>query len=552
MLAAALYELLDERERALFLTKMNALGLPGVRVEAERAEKCGIVGTHIKVTVSGAEEDEALGSAHGDAGVHNYSHDAASEHSHSDASVHGHSHDDASMHSDSHDAVSEHSHGDASAHSHSSQHDAVSEHSHGDISVYGDTHDAASVHVHSHDDVSLNSHRDVCAHSHGDVHAHSHSHSALPDIARLIASLPLSAQVRRHAAAVYEQIAEAESRVHGVPVTAVHFHEVGAMDAVADVTAVCLLMEMLDVGSVSVSPVHVGSGSVRCAHGVLPVPAPATAFLLRGVPIYGGSVKGELCTPTGAALLRYFADDFGEMPLMRTERIGYGMGKRDFAAANCVRAMLGEPYKKAVRRLQGDAFSSITERPQDEAADCLTRYSQGDASDSMAERPQDETGKELARHPQGEVPDAALPSDEHRIIELSCNVDDMTAERIGFAMERLFEAGALEVYTIPVGMKKSRPGVMLCVMCPEERKEEMVRAIFRHTATLGVREAALRRYTLDRRVEKRATDFGEVRVKCAEGFGVRREKYEYEDLARLARERGLSIEEVLRRIEAAQ
>src|SRR5699024_5887421 len=136
--------------------------------------------------------------------------------------------------------------------------------------------------------------------------------------------------------------AEAESHAHGVPVTEIHFHEVGTLDAVADVTAVCLLMHRLAPDDVVVSPVHVGSGQVHCAHGILPVPAPATAFILRGVPIYGGSVRGELCTPTGAALLKHFATRFGAMPAMQVESIGYGMGKKDFEAANCVRAMLGE------------------------------------------------------------------------------------------------------------------------------------------------------------------------------------------------------------------
>ena len=141
---------------------------------------------------------------------------------------------------------------------------------------------------------------------------------------------------------MYGLIAEAESRAHGVPVCDIHFHEVGTLDAVADITAVCMLMERLAPEQVLVSPVHVGSGHVQCAHGILPVPAPATAWILRDVPIYGGGIKSELCTPTGAALLRYFADGFGGMPILRVSAIGYGMGKKDFTAANCVRALLGD------------------------------------------------------------------------------------------------------------------------------------------------------------------------------------------------------------------
>ena len=320
-------------------------------------------------------------------------------------------------------------------------------------------------------------------HEHDHDH-HDHEHSALHAIEHRIAHLPVSERVRRDVAAVYGLIAEAESHVHGVPVTQIHFHEVGSLDALADVTAVCWLMEKLAPERVTASPVHVGSGHVRCAHGVLPVPAPATAWLLRGVPVYGGEIRGELCTPTGAALLRHFVTEFGPMPVMRVERIGYGMGKKDFPMANCVRALLGETG---------------------------------------------ETGDEVC--------------------ELSCNLDDMTAERIGFALERFFEAGALEAYTVPVGMKKSRPGVLLSVMCRQAQREELLRLIFLHTTTLGVRENLSRRYTLCRSVEQVETSFGSVRVKRAEGYGTVREKYEYDDLAGIARETGLSLDEIVKRIE---
>ena len=309
-------------------------------------------------------------------------------------------------------------------------------------------------------------------------HHHHHEHRSLRDIAALLERLPLSEGVRAQVMAVYTRIAEAESAAHGCPVEQIHFHEVGAMDAVAALTAVCLLMDRLAPERVVVSPVHVGSGQVRCAHGVLPVPAPATAYLLRGVPAYGGSVRGELCTPTGAALLTQFASEFGPMPLMRVEAVGYGMGKKDFEAANCVRAMLG-------------------------AAE--------------------------------DAPEAVL--------ELQCNLDDMTAEAAGFAMERLLDAGALDVWTTPIGMKKSRPAVLLSVLCRESDREKLLPVLFRHTTTLGVREQRLRRHTLTRGITVCETPHGPVRVKTAEGFGVRRSKPEYEDLAQIARETGCSLAE---------
>ena len=307
-------------------------------------------------------------------------------------------------------------------------------------------------------------------------HDHHHHHHTMADIAAVVRALPVSEKVKGNALAVYERIARAESEVHGVAVEEVHFHEVGAMDAVADVLAVCLLMERLAPERVIASPVHVGCGSVRCAHGILPVPAPATALLLKHVPIYSGEVQGELCTPTGAALLVRFADSFGPMPVMRGGAIGYGMGKKDFPRANCVRALLGET---------------------------------------------EETGDAVA--------------------ELRCDLDDMTGEALGFAMERLLEAGALDVFTAPVGMKKSRPGVELTVLCRPEDREAMVELIFRHTTTLGVRETMCRRYTLRRRVETADTPWGPVGKKISQGYGVTREKLEYEDLARIARQEGVPL-----------
>ena len=195
-------------------------------------------------------------------------------------------------------------------------------------------------HDHSHGDGHDHSHGDDHDHDHG--HFHEHHHASPADINALIGSLPVSDKVKADAKAVYALIAEAESRVHGRPVTEIHFHEVGTMDAVADVVGVCLLMEQLAPEQVIASPVHTGSGHVHCAHGILPVPAPATAVILQGIPSYSAGVKGELCTPTGAALLKHFVNRFGDRPVMAVSAVGYGMGKKDFEQANCVRAFLGE------------------------------------------------------------------------------------------------------------------------------------------------------------------------------------------------------------------
>ena len=312
---------------------------------------------------------------------------------------------------------------------------------------------------------------------------HPHHHGHLGDIRGIVSGLPIPTMVKLDILSVYEEIAQAESHIHGVPVEQIHFHEVGTMDAIADVTAVCLLLHRLAPDKIIVSPVHVGSGQVRCAHGILPVPAPATAYLLRGIPIYGGSIAGELCTPTGAALIKHFATEFGEMPVMTVSAIGYGMGKKEFPRANCVRALLGE-----------------SEDPADV------------------------------------------------IVELRCNVDDMTGEAIGFALEQLLGSGALDAFTVPIGMKKSRPGVLITVLCREDRKDTMIRLLQKHTTTLGVREFPCQRYTLNRTVETVDTPYGPIRKKVSSGYGVRREKYEYEDLSKIAREQGLSIVELLEKI----
>ena len=356
------------------------------------------------------------------------------------------------------------------------------------VKVHGEE-ESEEMHHHHHDHEHEH-HHDHEHDKHDHEHHHHHHHSSMHDIEHIISHLRLPKNVEQDVLAVYKLIAEAESHAHGVPVSEIHFHEVGTMDAVADITAVCMLMNELAVQRVVVSPVHVGSGQVHCAHGILPVPAPATAHILRDVPICGGKIKGELCTPTGAALLKHFADEFGDMPIMKAQAVGYGMGKKDFEAANCVRAMLGESEDGCRKNGKNDTVS-----------------------------------------------------------ELSCNVDDMTAEAIGFALERLLEGGALEAYTVPIGMKKSRPGTLISVMCRERDREKILELIFKHTTTIGVRETVSRRYVMDRSVTVLDTPYGEVRKKQSSGYGASRCKYEYEDIARIAKERDIGIDEVIRQIE---
>jgi pyridinium-3,5-bisthiocarboxylic acid mononucleotide nickel chelatase len=336
-------------------------------------------------------------------------------------------------------------------------------------------------HEHTHDE-----HEHTHEHTH-DEHTdseHHHRHNSYHDIEHLIGHLTVSDTVKKNALAVYKLIAEAESRAHGVPVDKIHFHEVGNMDALADITGVCMLIEELAPDMILASPVNTGSGHVHCAHGILPVPAPATAYILQNIPMYRDQTKGELCTPTGAALLKHFVKEFRSMPVISANKIGYGMGKKDFEKANCIRAYIG------------NTANNIDE-----------------------------------------------------VTELICNLDDMTPEAVAFAQQLLFEEGALDVYTTPVCMKKGRMGLTFTCMCRSELKDKIVSLIFKHTTTLGMRENTSRRYTLQREQKEIQTQYGFVRIKTAEGFGVKKLKPEYEDMAKIARERGITIKDILKEIE---
>ena len=324
-------------------------------------------------------------------------------------------------------------------------------------------------------------------HHHHHEHDHHHSHHSLGDIFHVVDSLRLAPKVRDDVKAVYRLLADAESRAHGKSVAEVHFHEVGALDAIADVAAVSLLVAELAPGEITASPVNLGGGTVECAHGTVAVPAPATAILLEGIPAHGdGEISAELCTPTGAALLRHFAMRFCPMPEMVVERSGCGAGSRDFAGrANLLRAFLGE------------------------------------GADGGADE----------------------------VCELRCSIDDMTGEGLSFAAERIFEAGALDVAFIPATMKKGRPGIVLEVLAPPEKRNQVVAAVFRHTSTIGLRAGNCRRMVMKRREEAGGAA---VRVKVSEGFGAVRRKVEHDDLAAFARARNLTLEEARRVCEAAK
>lgn len=329
----------------------------------------------------------------------------------------------------------------------------------------------------THMNVTIDGHEEL--ESHHSEHHHHHG-ASMHDIRHVIDAAGISENVKKNAVEVYECIAQAESRVHGKSADEIHFHEVGSKDAMADVIGCCMLIDIIGADRIVVSPVTTGFGNVRCAHGILPVPAPATALILNDVPLRAGSIEGELCTPTGAALVKHYADEFGNMPQMTVSRIGYGMGTKDFAAANCVRVFVGIQATRTAKT----------------------------------------------------------------IVQLCCNIDDMTAEELGYAAELLMDEGALDVYTTAIGMKKSRPGTLLTVMCREEDMERIAGLIFRNTTTLGMRVYHCERMILERSEKTLHTEFGDVRCKEASGYGVVRSKLEYDDVRRLAKSSGRSIREI--------
>ena len=450
MLTAALLDLLSPEEQQAFLEQMNRL-LPGVQVKANPAQKWGVQGLHVQVLVNGEEEH-----SHDHGPVHPEVHPTPAVHEHPHEHAHEHDHEHAHDHEHHHD------------HKHDHEHEHEHHHDHG--------------HEHPHDHMHEHGHDHPHEHDHGHEH---HHHATMAWVEHTIQETALPPEVKEQALQVYHAIAQAESAAHGCPVDQVHFHEVGALDAVADVTAVCLLLHMLAPEKIVASPVHLGSGQVRCAHGILPVPAPATAYILQGVPAYTGSIRGELCTPTGAALLKTFAQSFGPMPVMVIEKVGIGVGNKDFEAANVLRVFWGS-----------DAEQEQTKKDQ--------------------------------------------------IVELRCNLDDMTGEAIGYASELLLEEGALDVYTVPIQMKKSRPAVMLCCLCHASEQDKLTQLMLRHTTTWGVRASVMDRSVLTTRMVPVKTKYGVVRVKQGTGYGVKKSKVEYGDMAAAAAQAGVELAKVER------
>lgn len=314
------------------------------------------------------------------------------------------------------------------------------------------------------------------------VHEHKHRH--LSDIRRIIEDSGVAPGAKDLALRIFTRLAEAEARVHNEPIEKVHFHEVGALDAIVDVVGAAICFDLMKIDRFVSSPLHVGSGMVKMAHGRFPVPPPAVTELLRGVPFYSGDIKGELLTPTGAAIITTVCKEFGPIPSIKTDRTGYGAGTREY-----------EDFPNVLRVLIGET----------------------------------------------ETDDAA----SERLWMIETNLDDVSPQIIGHVMDRVFELGALDCYFTPVHMKKNRPGVLLSVLCRAEEKEAVLKLLFEETTTLGVRSYEVERRALRRSIVRVETQFGPIGVKVAHLNGrVVNEMPEFEECRQAAIRAGVPLKVV--------
>jgi hypothetical protein len=323
-------------------------------------------------------------------------------------------------------------------------------------------------------------------HSHEPQHQHTHGRH-LSAIQKIITAATISESAKQRALAIFQALGEAEAKIHNVPIEKIHFHEVGAVDAIVDIVCAAVGSDALGVDEWICSPINVGGGTVQCSHGRMPVPAPATVELLKGAPIYSNGIDKELTTPTGAAILKTLVSRFGSVPSYKIESAGYGAGTRDFPAhANVLRLTVGESF-------------------------------------------------ESAKTTTAEI-----------ISVLEANIDDLNPQVFGYVMDKLLEAGALDVFGVPVQMKKNRPGMLLTVLSRTEDSQRLARIVFTETTTLGIRRREERREVLLRRSQAVQTPWGEVSMKIANLNGtVTNYAPEYEDCRRIAAERGIPLKSVM-------
>jgi pyridinium-3,5-bisthiocarboxylic acid mononucleotide nickel chelatase len=457
----------------VFTRTVEALGVDA-RLEISRVDRSGISATKLDVIAAGEKE---LPREEFWAGALSTQHSAFSparpssvEHSHSHRAEVAHGH--------------EHSHGDGEPHSHANEHGGHSHsqtppraavpHEHG----HGHSHD----HADSHSDTPPGA---AVPHEHG----HAHSHRGLKEIRQIIQTAKISQSAKDRALKIFEALGAAEAKVHNTDIEKIHFHEVGAIDAIVDIVCASVGAEALGVDEWVCSPLNVGGGTVVCAHGTFPIPAPATLELLKHAPVYSGEIQKELVTPTGAAIVSVLASRFAQFPAMKTEKIGYGAGTRNFKnSPNVLRLTIGET--------------------------------------TVAEQ------------------ESPFPMEEIAVLE--ANVDDMTPQVFGYVMEQALQNGALDAFGTPVQMKKSRPGMLLTVLCKTEDSQRLTKFILAETTTLGVRMRRESRAVLTRRHVSVATKWGEVRMKLANLNGsISNYAPEYEDCRQIATEKKVPLKTVM-------
>jgi uncharacterized protein (TIGR00299 family) protein len=460
----------------LFTRTVEALGVDA-RLEISRVDRSGISATKLDVIAAGEKElpreefwEKTLSNQQSAVSPANPSPGADHEHSHSHS--HAHSHSGGEGHS--------HTHGHPHEHSHSHSHDAPL---------------GAPAVPHEHG-----------SHEHGPRgHHHSHSHRGLKEIRRIIHAAAISQSAKDRAIKIFEALGAAEAKVHNTDIEKIHFHEVGAIDAIVDIVCASVGAEALGVDEWVCSPLNVGGGTVHCAHGTFPIPAPATLELLRHAPVYSGEIQKELVTPTGAAIVKVLAGRFSHFPAMKSEKTGYGAGTRNFKGhPNVLRLVVGETAA------EGSKLG-----PPDRAA--------------------------FARPGMNEP---QFPMEEISVLE--ANVDDMTPQVFAYAMERVLKEGALDAFGTPVQMKKNRPGMQLTVLCRPEDSARLTKTILSETTTLGVRMRPENRAVLARRHVSISTRWGEVRMKLANLNGsVSNYAPEYEDCRRIAVENNIPLKSVM-------
>ncbi len=438
-------------------------------LEVSTMDKNGIAATYVDVILK--KENMAASDQHGhEVGCCGHMHEDNGGHHHE----HGHDH-----HHDHHHEEEGHSHEHGHAHEHSHDHDH--EHCHGED---GHSHEHWHAHEHSHDH-----HHDHCHGEDGHSHEHGHMHRNLEDIHHIIEKSELPPRVQELAKRIFGFVARAESRIHGKPVSEVHFHEVGAIDSIVDIVGAAICVDYLGIEKMAASPVAVGTGFVRCAHGLMPLPAPATLEILReaGIPYYQTEIKGELLTPTGAAILAALVSEYGPMPAGRLSAAGYGAGRRNQVIPNVVRA-------------------------------CLMEEAAGTAGL------------------------------ESEVLELRFQVDDMTGEELGFFMELALAEGAKDIYYQPIFMKKNRPATAVTILLSPADLDHFSELIFKHTSTLGFRHMLCPRREMERQNLESSLNGETYQVKIAQWENTQKISYEYEDIKRIALKQNKTLQEILNEI----